>query len=262
MTATMDDLEQLARVLVDAHARRQPFTTLSVGGRRLSVDEGYAVQERLVRQLQGGTAVTVVGYKIGLTSAVMQQMCGIATPIHGAILSSRVHAAGCVLQRSDYGRLGLEFEIAVRLSRDVATPPASVQEMAASIDAVCAAIELVDDRSADYQSLDAASLVADNSWNAGVVLGRWMSPPDDLAGRAGRVSVDGVPGDAGRVGDALDHPFESVRWLATQLARTGRTLRAGMIIMTGSIVKTRFPSGPGAWLYEVDGMGAVAVEVR
>jgi 2-keto-4-pentenoate hydratase len=89
-----------------------------------------------------------------------------------------------------------------------------------------------------------------------------MPPPEDLPIREGRVAVDGVAGDRGRVGDALDHPFESVRWLVTQLAQRGQTLRAGMVVMTGSIVKTRFPSERGSWVYEVEGLGAVEVDVR
>jgi 2-keto-4-pentenoate hydratase len=254
--------EEIALRLLEAHARHEPFRTLTGSdGQPLSIADAYVVQEHVVRHLQARTPAPVVGYKVGLTSAVMQKMCGIDSPIHGAILSSRVHASGCVLRRSDYGRLGLEFEIAVQLARDIDVPPADLSELATCVDAVCAAIELVDDRSASYEGLDAASLIADNSWNAGVVTGRWMPPPQDLPSREGRVTIDGAAGETGRVGDALDHPFESVRWLATQLARSGHTLRAGMIVMTGSIVKTRFPSEPGRWVYDVDGMGSVEVDV-
>lgn len=258
----MKHLEELARQLAAAHARRQRFEPLSLDGRRLTIDEAYTVQEHSVQQMASQARATIAGYKIGLTSAVMQQMVGIDSPIGGAILSSRVHAGGCVLDRAHFGRLGLEFELAVRLRADLAQVPAGIEEVAHAVDAVCPAIEVVDDRNADYTALDAPSLIADNSWNAGVVLGPWSAAPGDLPARVGRVAIDGVQAEQGRVGDALDHPFESVRWLSAQLARTGRVLRAGMIIMTGSIVKTRFPSAPGRWTYEVDGLGGVEVEVR
>ncbi len=259
----MEYQEEMALQLLDAHARGERFSTLlQANGQPLRTSDAYSVQEHFVRHLQARAQAPVVGYKIGLTSAVMQKMCGIDSPIYGAILGSRVHASGCVLHRSAYGRLGLEFEIAVRLGRDIEVPPSDLSEMTTCVDAICAAIELVDDRSASYDGLDAASLIADNSWNAGVVLGRWLPPPQDLPSRNGRVAIDAVAVDTGRVGDALDHPFESVRWLAAQLAQTGRALRAGMIVMTGSIVQTRFPSEPGRWVYEVDGMGTVEVDVR
>jgi 2-keto-4-pentenoate hydratase len=258
----MQDIEELARRLAAAHARRLPFEPLSLAGRPLAVDEAYAVQGRFVRIMAGQEQASIAGYKIGLTSAVMQRMVGIDSPIGGVILSSRVHPSGFVLDRSAFGRAGLEFELAVRLRHDLAEVPAGIVQVAEAVEAVCPAIEVVDDRGADYTALDAASLVADNSWNAGVVLGTWSAAPDDLPSRVGRVAIDGVQAEQGRVGDALDHPFESVRWLSAQLARTGNTLRAGMIIMTGSIVKTRFPSEPGKWVYEVEGMGAVELEVR
>ena len=256
-----DTLEALARHLVEAHARRQAFETLTLGGRRLSPEQAYAVQDQYVERLCAGANAAVIGYKIGLTSQVMQRMCGIDSPIHGRILGSRVHADGCVLRPGDYGRLGLEFEIAVKLARDVDRVPATDEEMAAYVEAVCPAMELVDDRAAKYEGLDAASLIADNSWNAGVVLGCWAPPPADLPARMGRLRIDGVLADEGRVGDALDHPFAPVRWLASELERAGRQLAAGMIVMTGSIVKTRFPAAPGLWVYEVDGFDPVTVRI-
>jgi 2-keto-4-pentenoate hydratase len=258
----MQHIEDLARQLAAAHAGRQPFESLSASGRRLTMDEAYAVQDRFVRLLETQEKASIAGYKIGLTSAVMQQMVGIDSPIGGAILSSRVHPGGWVLDRSAFGRVGLEFEVAVRLHRDLADGPADIAQVAAAVDAVCPAIEVVDDRGADYSVLDAASLVADNSWNAGIVLGSWSPVPHDLAARIGRVAVDGVQAEQGRVGDAFEHPFESVRWLSAQLARSGAVLRAGMIVMTGSIVKTRFPSEPGRWVYEIEGLGGVELEVR
>ena len=60
-----------------------------------------------------------VGYKVGLTSTTMQTFCGIDHPIGGVVLASRVHRSGASVKRADYGRLGLEFEIAVRIKSDV-----------------------------------------------------------------------------------------------------------------------------------------------
>ena len=73
----------------------------------------------------------------------------------------------------------------------------TLEEVAAAVDAVCPAIEIVDDRNADYSGLDALSLIADNSWNAGIVLGEFVQSWPDLAAIEGVVSVDGVPADRG-----------------------------------------------------------------
>ena len=50
------------------------------------------------------------------------------------------------------------------------------------------AVELVDDRHCDYATLDVLSLIADNSWNAGIVLGVFQRPVQELAQI--RVGVD------------------------------------------------------------------------
>ena len=83
----------------------------------------------------------------------MQAFCGIDHPIAGAVLAKRVHRSGAIIRRSDYGRLGLEFEIAVRIKSDV---PLKSGRLTADliephIDGICAAIELVDDRNADHR---------------------------------------------------------------------------------------------------------------
>jgi len=73
-------------------------------------------------------------------------------------------------------------------------------------------------------------------------------------------------GDAGAIGegkgaDVLGHPFNSVAWLANQLASRGATLKAGQIVMTGSIVKTVFPEQPAPYRFELEGVGVVEVHV-
>jgi hypothetical protein len=60
------------------------------------------------------------------------------------------------------------------------------------IDDVCAAIELVDDRSADYTNLDVLSLVANNFWNGGIVLSEFATKWPDLEGVLGRATKDRV----------------------------------------------------------------------
>lgn len=252
---------ELAAHLQQLHAERAPFQTLQLAGRPLDMAQAYRVQDALVDAMcRGGDRVA--GYKIGLTSPAMQQMCGIASPVHGRILASRVYQSGQALPLAQYVRLGLEFEIVVRLGRDVRDPPATAEALGPWVDAIAPAFELIEDRDADYAILDAASLVADNAWSAGLVHGTWQTPPTDLPARTGRIHVDGVLHEEGRVGDAFGHPFASVLWLAQALVERGHYLRAGDLLMTGSIVRTQFPKAPGPWRYAVDGLGDVRLELR
>ncbi len=201
------------------------------------------------------------GYKIGLTSKRMQQMCGIDQPIRGTIFSDRVIGSGAHLSLSNYQHLGLEFEICVRLGRDLIADgtPFTPESAGDAVDAVAAAIELVDDRHADYSVLDCETLVADNSWNAGIVVGAFTPPPARLDTVEGIAYLDGVEISRGVGADALGHPFVPLAWLANHLAASGEGLRKGDVVMTGSIVTTRFPTGPFNYRFDVSGIGSVEV---
>ena len=261
----MEDLaaRRAAQSLLAAHKAKFQFTSLGPPDKPATISDAYDIQERYVGLLRGEHGDTV-GYKVGLTSAAMQKFCGIDHPIAGVVLASRVHRSGAAVRRADYGRLGLEFEIAVRFKSDVpiARAPVTAEMIAPHVGGVCAAIELVDDRSADYSSLDVLSLVADNSWNAGIVLSEFAAKWPDLENVLGRAAKDQAAIGEGHGRDILGHPFNSVAWLATQLNSRGVGLKAGQTVMTGAVMKTVFPEAGGSYRFEIEGIGAVAVDVR
>jgi 2-keto-4-pentenoate hydratase len=249
-------LSTIAEQLVTEHRNGVKFHKFDgISG----LPDAYRVQDAYVAATIGDDASA--GYKIGLTSKRMQQMCGIDQPICGTIFSRKVFRSGAHLSMADYGRLGLEFEICVRLGRDLdaSNGPFTPEQVGEAIDAVAAAIELVDDRQADYSGLDINTLVADNSWNAGVVLGNFAPPPARLDALEGIAYQDGTELARGHGADALGHPFVPLAWLANHLAANGRKLRKGDIVMTGSIVTTRFPTAPFTYRFDVAGLGSVEV---
>src|SRR6185437_5621699 len=114
-----------AEALVAEHRAGTQFKALAG---LASMADAYDVQDKYVPLLRAvhGQAV---GYKVGLTSKAMQTFCGIDHPIAGVVLASRVHQSGASVRRADYGRIGLEFEIAVRMKSDMpasANTPATV----------------------------------------------------------------------------------------------------------------------------------------
>ena len=116
----MDELaaKRAAETLLAAHKANLQFSTLGPPDRPATVSDAYDIQQRFVALLRGAHG-DAVGYKVGLTSAAMQTFCGIDHPIAGVVLARRVLQSGASVRRADYGRLGLEFEIAVRLKSDV-----------------------------------------------------------------------------------------------------------------------------------------------
>lgn len=256
----MEDIaaKRAAEWLLAEHQAGHRFKTLGPPA-PATISDAYDIQDKYVALLGRGNGEPV-GYKVGLTSATMQTFCGIDHPIAGVVLASRLHRSGAQALLKDFGRLGLEFEIAVRIKSDI--PAAFTAEtIAPHIGGVCAAIELVDDRAADYANLDVRSLVADNSWNAGIVLSEFKTAWPDLAAARGRAAKGGDLIGEGYGRDILEHPFNSVAWLATQLASRGATLKAGEVVMTGSMMKTVFPTEDGHYRFEIEGLGFVEVQV-
>jgi 2-keto-4-pentenoate hydratase len=251
-----------AETLFAEHKAGVPFRSLGPQDGPAAISDAYDIQDRLVSLLRPQHGDTI-GYKVGLTSAPMQTFCGINHPIAGVVLARRVHHSGTTVRLQDFGRLGLEFEIAVRIKSDIAVgeKPHTASTIQPHIDGVCAAIELVDDRSADYTQLDVRSLVADNSWNAGIVLSNFAQAWPDLKAVLGKATKDGSPIGEGHGRDILGHPFNSVAWLANQLASRGVGLKASQVVMTGSVMKTIFPTESASYRFVVEGIGPVEVHV-
>jgi 2-keto-4-pentenoate hydratase len=246
-----------AEALLNEHKTGAKFKTLDGPS---SISDAYDIQDQYVALLRPANG-DLVGYKVGLTSKTMQTFCGIDHPIGGVVLAKRVHHSGATVRRRDYGRLGLEFEIAVRIKSDIPASAQTPSAIAPHIDGVCAAVEVIDDRAADYSNLDVRSLVADNSWNAGIVLSNFSTQWPDLESMLGKATQDGAPIGEGHGRDILGHPFNSVAWLNAQLASRGGGLRKGQVVMTGSVMKTVFPTEPADFRFEFAGLGAVEVKV-
>jgi 2-keto-4-pentenoate hydratase len=259
-------IEAAARHCFDAHRTRSRYAPLDAELRAGPLEDAYRIQDALHRIMTAGGRGHVAGWKIALTSAAMQRMTGVDQPAAGAIFSSVVHASPARRSVAGHHHLGVEFEVAVRIGADLAAggAPWTRETVAGHVEACMPAFELVEDGNADYATLDAFSLIAQNTWNGGVVLGEpvvaWQGL--DLERAATRCWIDDRPAGEGRAGDALGHPLEAVAWLANLLNRRGRHLAAGMVVMTGSSIVTQFPSAGQRVRFAIEGLGEVSLELE
>jgi 2-oxo-3-hexenedioate decarboxylase/2-keto-4-pentenoate hydratase len=246
------DAANFAKAIAERHRNRERFTLEAPQGRTGDMGFAYDVQDALVPLLARPGEVTA-GYKIGLTTPRMQAMCGIDEPIVGVVLQSRLRGAPASVAVGDYVRLGIESEIALRIGR--ALPPGEVaaDQVLDYVDGVCAAFELVDDSGADYAHLTAATLVADNAWNAGLVTGEVVTPggAGSLRDLKGVLTRDGEVVDTGTSSDVLGDPANALAWVVRHLARRGRALQPGQWVSTGSIVPTKFVEPGQSWRFEI-----------
>jgi 2-keto-4-pentenoate hydratase len=256
-----------AQFLLDGKRAHRTFSAIPEEYAPRSVQEAYAVQDAfhaLNAQCQG----EVVGYKVALTTKVMQQMVGYEEPIPGAIFASTVHTSPATTACADYTHLGIECEIAVRVSRDLpaVSEPYTRAAVTDALDEVMAAFELVDDRNVHYPDFasNILSFIGDNAWNAGVVLGQTVSNwrDLDLAAVRGVMQVNDEDVAEGVGADVMGHPLNALAWLANSQAERGQPLRAGMLVMTGSIIATRFVAAGDTVRFRVAGMPEVRVDVR
>jgi 2-keto-4-pentenoate hydratase len=250
-----------ATIIASARRSRTPLQSLADIAPRNEA-EGYQIQDT-VHDLLAADFGARVGYKIGCTSAVMQQYLNIPHPCGGGVFAGGVHPGGASLRAGDFVRVGVECEIAVRLARDLEASgaPFSAEAVAQAIDAYLPAIEIVDDRYADWQSLGAPTLVADDFFAAGCVLGEAVprSKVPDLLNVVGRALINGAEVSRGTGADVLGHPHHALAWLADHLAARGKGLRAGEIVLTGSLVKTLWLRSDDSVMMDLSGLGSVAV---
>lgn len=259
--AALDTREKAERI-AELFRRRRPTELLPPELSPASLDEAYAIQ-RAFRQIEEASGRgAVAGYKIGLTTPVMQKLCGVDEPCYGAIFASEVYRERAEVSAREYCRLGVETEIAFRLGDDLLQggDPSSITT---AVESAMAAIELIEDLHYDYKQLDAAALVAGNVWNAGVVLGtpvaKWQTL--DLARVTARLSINGREIGSGKGGDVMGQPLHALAWLADKLAAAGTPLRRGMVVMTGSMVPIQYPVAGDRVLVEVSGLGTAELTV-
>ena len=260
-------IQEAARFLFKERQAGHSFAPIPAPHTPQHLDQAYAVQKAFQHRLAEASG-PIAGYKIALTTPVMQQMVGVSEPIAGAIFAKTIHHSPARVQCRDYVHLGVECEIAVQLAADLPShgAPYDRDSVADAVGTVLAAFELVDDRHADYTQLapHIFSLLADNAWNAGIVLGPavtdWRSL--DLAAVRGTMRINGEIVGEGQGRDVLGHPFEALAWLANMFAKQGQSLPQGTTIMTGSVVATKFVAPADIIQLTVDGLGDVSLRVE
>lgn len=249
------DPNAAARFIADAHANRSDYQNLSGALAPQSIEQAYDAQEAL-RTLWEPLHGAVAGLKIATTTKVMQDLMGIDHPCGGMIYEKNIHTAPASLSASDFIHPMIECELAVRLNLDLPDKgaPYTAEDVRGAVGEAMAAFELIEDRNAVYKECDARTLIADNAWNAGIVIGPAITVKSDmeLNGLAGHLSINGEPKDDG----PTDDPMGALAWIANLAVSRRRPLRAGMVVITGSVVATLGIAPGDQFRFEIEGIGS------
>ncbi|MBX9589592.1 MAG: hypothetical protein K2X43_09820 [Hyphomonadaceae bacterium] len=226
-----------ARFLDEAHRTRARYQNLPEALAPRSVADAYEAQAELCA-LWAARLGAVAGLKIATTTKVMQALMGIDHPCMGTIFASRVHTSPAAIAKADYINVRVECELAVKLGQNLpkGLEPYTRETVRAAVTHIMPAFELIEDRFADYSTCNALSLIADNAWNGGIVIGVAKPLPAglDLNGVSGLLKSNGREVGSGRT----DDPLGALAWLANQAVACGRPMTAGMVAITGSVMVT------------------------
>ena len=252
--------QQLAEELYQALLERRTVEPLRNRYPQFTIDDAYAISLGiLARRERAGERV--IGKKIGVTSAAVQNMLGVHQPDFGFLTDRMlVPNAGTVRIADSMIQPRAEAEIALILIHDLKGPGVTAQDVLAATQAIAPCFEVVDSRIANWD-IRIVDTVADNASCGVFVLGEERADPRafDLAALKVRVWKNGQPLSEGLGSAVQGSPLASVAWLANTLGRYGVELKAGEVILSGSLVPLE-PARPGdLFRLELEGVGSARV---
>ncbi|MFU3626556.1 2-oxopent-4-enoate hydratase [Pseudomonas aeruginosa] len=215
-----------SRTVVDPLTSRYPDIT---------IDNAYHIQQRMIsRRLQAGESI--VGKKIGVTSAAVMNMLGVSQPDFGYMLDGMIYGDGAAIDAATLIQPKAEGEIAFVLKKDLMGPGVSAADVLAATEGVMACFEIVDSRITDWK-IHIQDTVADNASCGVFVLGDRMVDPRGLDLRTSGMVLEknGETVVTGAGAATMNSPVNAVVWLANTLGKLGIPLKAGEVILSGAL---------------------------
>jgi 2-keto-4-pentenoate hydratase len=249
--------DELAADLAEAERSRVAIAPLTSGDPDIDVVDSYEIQLINIRQ-RVAEGARVVGHKVGLSSAAMQQMMGVDEPDYGHLLDEMQVFEDRPVKADRYLYPRVEVEVGFVLADDLPGASCTEDDVLAATAAFAPAIELIDTRIRDWK-IKLCDTIADNASSAGWVLGEGrVSPKDiDITAIDAVLTRNGEVVAKGRSDAVLGNPVTAVAWLARKVDSFGVRLKAGDIVLPGSCTKA-FDATPGdEFVAAFEGLGSV-----
>jgi 2-keto-4-pentenoate hydratase len=224
----------------------------------LDIDATYAIQQENTTHWEA-EGRRLVGSKIGLTSRAVQKQLGVDRPDFGVLFADMIVAedepvaAGRVLQPK------IEAEVAFLLDRDVDVEAPTVADMLHAVAYVMPALEIVGSRINNWD-IGIVDTVADNASSGLFVLGGPARRLDGLDLRALQMHMtrreEAISKGTGAA--CLGNPLNAMAWLAGELVRRKRPLRAGDVVLSGALGPMASVNPGDAFEANIAGLGTVS----
>ncbi len=250
--------DELGDELYDAWKGARVLEPLTDRVPGITIDDAYRIQMRTIaRRVAAGERH--VGKKVGLTAGVVQKIFNVNQPDFGHLLSGMSYSDGATIPYAQFIQPKGEGEIGFILKRDLMGPGITNADVLAATDCVMPCFEIVDSRIRDWK-IKVQDTVADNGSSAAFVMGdRAVSPRSiDLSTVGLVLEKNGEIVGTGAGAATLGHPLNAVTWLANALGAYGIALKAGEVILSGSL-SIMFPIAPGDQLrMSLGGVGSAS----
>jgi 2-keto-4-pentenoate hydratase len=243
--------------LIKNRSAKDVAAPLSESAPDLTLEQGYAIQRSLEGALCDG-GDRVVGWKAGFTNAALQETYGVHEPVLGFLLASGVFGSGDAVPVSRFVSLGLEVEMGFVMRADLSGPGVTPSSALLAVEGAMPGFELIDFRlSGKPRGTD---IVADDVYANAIVLGGPLTPVRGLD-----LSLEGVVYEengqrvaTATAAEVMGNPLNSLTWLANALGKLGGRLRAGDVVLTGSISKVFRPKAGDAVRASFTRIGSVS----
>jgi 2-oxopent-4-enoate/cis-2-oxohex-4-enoate hydratase len=226
----------------------------------ITVEDAYQIQLHMIGRRIREDGETHVGKKIGVTSKAVMDMLGVHTPDFGHLTSAMVYNDGDAVPINTLVAPRAEGEIAFVLGRDLTGPGVTPADVLRATAYVMPCFEIVDSRIRDWK-IRIQDTVADNASSGVFTLGGQAVKPDavDLKTCGMVLEKNGEIVGVGAGAATLGHPLNAMAWLANTLGRLGITLKAGEVILSGSLAQL-VPCKAGDHLrVTIGGIGSASV---
>ena len=257
------EVTSIADRLIEGRKSRKPMDVAGLLA-PLSEADSYKVQFAVHDRL-AAAGDRLAGWKVALTLPTQYEPLKLSGPVFAGIYQSGLRQSGAVFDAGYPLKPGIEPELVVKIGKDAAAGSKhTADSIRGHIAQVWCGMELVDNRYADVTKMSGPARIADNVLQAALVTGTeikdWQKL--DFPNLKGRSLLDGKELASGPGSAVMGAMPISLAWLANKLNEHGKMLKAGDLVLTGSVHPPAFLPGRGVARTEFVGLGGTEVTIK
>jgi 2-keto-4-pentenoate hydratase len=256
-------IDAVATQIAEGRKSRKPMDLASMTA-GLSEADGYKVQFA-VHDKVGASGDKIAGWKVALTLPAQYEPLKLSGPVFACMYQSGIRKSGEVFEKGWPLKAGIEPELVARMSKDAGPGTTyTADNIRDYVGNLYCGMELVDNRYTDVTKVGGPGRIADNVLQAACIVGTeikdWKKL--DFANVKGRSTLDGKELASGAGSAVMGGAMISLAWLANKLITHGKHLKAGDLVLTGSVHPPAFLPGTGVAKTEFEGLGSTEITIR